>query len=74
MDPVKVFAFDRDHQVAVAADADERKGLKQVIGAEVLAGSKKLFLVGEPLHGIEPLPSRIDAEKCVFDEVAHWWK
>ena len=33
------------HQVGVAARADEREGLQQVVGREVLAGGEELALV-----------------------------
>ena len=38
-----------EHQVGVAADADEREGLQQVIGGEVLAGGEELALVARAL-------------------------
>ena len=43
------FSASREQQqVGVAARADEREGLQQVVGGEVLAGGEELALVGRP--------------------------
>ena len=45
VDAVEVLGLHDQHQVGVAAGADEREALEQVVGAEVLAGGEELLLV-----------------------------
>ena len=65
-----------EHQVGVAARADQRVGAQEAVGAEVFAGGGELVLVARPLGGGQSAPGRIDLEERVLDEVAmgHEWR
>ena len=70
MDPLEVLGLAEQHQVRVAAGADEREGAQQVAVGEVLAGGDELTLVLRTALGVEPAPRRVDLQEGVLDEMA----
>ncbi len=59
-----------DHQVRVAARADERVGAQEVVLGEVVAGRGELELVAGALGQLPPAPGRIDAQERELDVMA----
>ena len=59
-----------EHEVGVAARADEREGAQEAVGGEVLAGGRELVLVRLPLRGGQAPPGRVDLQERELDEVA----
>ena len=70
VDAVEVRGLGEQHQVRVAAGADQREGPQEALGAEVLAGRDELALVPRALLSVQPPPRRIDLQERVFDELA----
>ena len=70
VDAVEVLGLGEQHQVGVAAGADERERCSRWSVGEVLAGGEELALVGRPPVGVQPPPGRIDLQEGVLDEVA----
>ncbi len=69
VDAVEVLGLGEQHQLGVAARADERERLQQVPVGEVLAGGHQLALVLRATLGVQPPPRRVDLEERVLDEV-----
>ena len=70
VDAVEVLGLGEQHQLGVAARADEREALQHVPVGEVLAGGHQLALVLCALLGVQPPPGWVDLQERVLDEVA----
>jgi hypothetical protein len=70
VDPVEVLRLGEQHQLGVAARADEREALQQVAVREILASRHELALVLLALLGPQATPGRVELEERVLDEVA----
>ena len=60
VDAVEVLGLREQHQVGVAARADEAERPQQVVLGEVLAGGGELALVGRALVAVEPPPGGVE--------------
>ena len=69
VDAVEVLGLGEQHQLGVAARADERERLQQVPVGEVLARGHQLALVLRAALGVQPPPGRVDLQERVLDEV-----
>ncbi len=69
MDAVEVLGLRQQHQLGVAARADQRERLQQVTVGEVLAGGDQLALVLCALLGVEPPPGGVELDEAVLDEM-----
>ena len=58
------------HQVRVAAGADQRVCAQETVGGEVLAGGLELALVRLPLGGGQAPPGRVDLQERELDDIA----
>src|SRR5919202_642412 len=70
VDAIEVLGLGHEHQVGVAARADQGEALQQVVGPEVLAGGEELLLVDQALVGVQAPPGGLDLQERVLDEVA----
>ena len=70
VDRVDRLADHPQHQVGVAARADQRVGAQEVVLGEVGAGGGELALVLGALRGVEPAPRRVELQKGELDVVA----
>ena len=70
VDAIEVLGLGEQHQLGVAARADQREALQQVAVGEVLAGGDELALVLLALLGVQAAPGRVELEERVLDEVA----
>ena len=70
MDRVEAGGDRADHQVGVAARADQRVGAQVVVAAEVLERGGELALVLRALVGAPAPPLGPDLEERELDEVA----
>jgi hypothetical protein len=71
VDPLEVLGLTQQHQVGIAARADERERSKQVSVGEILTRRDELALVSGAAILVEPAPGGIDVEERVFDEMAY---
>ena len=73
VDAVEVLGLGDEHEVGVAAGADEREALEQMVGAEVLAGGEELALVLRAPGAVLAAPGGVDLQERVLHEmtVAH---
>ena len=70
VDAVEVLGLGDEHQVGVAARADEaRSACSRWSAREVLAGGEELALVRRALGGVQPAPGGVDLQEGVLDEV-----
>ena len=60
----------QQHQIRVAARADERKGAEEAVGREVVAGRHELALVPRALVCGQAPPGRVDLQERELDEVS----
>ena len=70
--PLQVLRLAEQHQVGVAAGADQREGPQQMAVGEIGARGHELPLVGGALLVLETPPGRVNLQKGVFDEMAYW--
>ena len=59
-----------EHEVGVAARADQREGLQQVVGAKSSQAARNSRLSCARRSASQPAPRRIDLQEGVLDEVA----
>jgi hypothetical protein len=70
VDALEVRGLRQQHQVGVAARADQRERPQQALAREVFAGGQELALVARALGVVEPPPGGVDLQEGVLDEVA----
>ena len=70
MDAIEVLGLGHEHEIGVAAGADQAERLQQMIGREVLARGEELALVAGAHIGVEPAPGGVELQERVLDEAA----